>query len=86
MQVQPEIVQAILLFFGIPLVGLIQTVKRWLKVEGWGAIALAVVISYIATAIYLAINEMFTVVALLVYGFIVAGEASGLYHVFKKTT
>jgi len=45
-----------------------------------------VIISFIATAIYLAINEMFTVVALIVYGFIVAGEASGLYHVFKKTT
>ena len=84
MQVQPEVVQAILLFFGIPLVGLIQTVKRWLKVEGWGAIVLAVVMSYVATAIYLAVNGMFSVVALVVYGFIVAGEASGLYHVFKK--
>jgi len=85
MQVQPEVVTAIIAFFGIGLVGIVQTLKRILKVEGWGAIILTFIVSFLATGIYLAYAQMFSVLTLVIYGFVVFGEASGLYHVLKKS-
>lgn len=83
LQIDETIVKAILLFFGFPLIGIIETVKRWLRLEGWSAIVLAIVLSFAATAIYLALNGLFTVVALIGYGIIVAMEASGFYKIIK---
>lgn len=85
MQVQPEIVVGIISFFGIGLIGIVQTLKRILKVQGWGAIILTLVVSFLATGIYLAYAQMFSILALVIYGFVVFGEASGLYHVLKKS-
>ena len=84
MNVQPEMVAAIMALFGIGLMGIIETLKRILKLEGVGAIILTLVISLAGTAIVLVQTGAWSVVALIVYGLIVFGEASGLYHVFKK--
>lgn len=85
MQVQPEVVTAIMALFGIGLIGIIQTLKRILKLEGFGAIILTFIVSFLATALYLAYIGQFSVLTLVVYGFIVFGEASGLYHVLKRS-
>jgi len=85
MTVDPAVVTAIMALFGMGVIGIVQTLKRILHVEGIGAIILTVVVSFAATAIYLLQAQMFSVLALIVYGFIVFGEASGLYHVFSRT-
>jgi len=84
MEVQAEIVVAILAFFGIGLIGVIETFKRILKLDGLGAYILTAVISIAATAVTLIQTKMFSVPALIVYSFLVFGEASGLYKVIKK--
>ena len=86
MTVDPNVVWMVLALFGIGggLIGVIQTLKRILKLNGIGAIVLTAVCSFVATGIVLATSGTFTVVSLLIYGAIVFGEASGLYHVFTK--
>jgi len=85
MQIQPEIITAILALFGIGVIGIIQTLKRLLKLDGTGAIVLTFIVSFVATAVYLIQAHTFSLLALLIYGLLVFGEASGLYHVFKKS-
>ena len=87
MQVDPNVVWTILALFGVGggLVGVIQTLKRILKLEGVGAIVLTAVCSVIATAVVLLVSHVFSILGLIVYSFIVFGEASGLYHVFSRT-
>ena len=86
MDVQPEMVAAIMALFGIGLMGIIETLKRILKLDGVGAIILALVVSLAGTAIILVQAGTWSVLAFVVYGLIVFGEASGLYHVFVKKT
>jgi len=86
MNVQPEMVAAIMALFGIGLMGIIETLKRILKLEGVGAIILALVVSLAGTAIILVQASAWSVLAFIVYGLVVFGEASGLYHVFVKKT
>ena len=84
MQVQPEIIVAILSLFGLGLIGIIQTLKRIFKLEDRGALALTFVVSFASTAFYLAYIQAFSLLSFIIYGLIVFGEASGLYHVIKK--
>lgn len=83
MTISPEIVTAIMALFGIGVIGIVQTLKRLLKIEGFGAIVLTAIVSFGATAIYLLQAHLFSILALVVYGFLVFGEASGLYHAFN---
>lgn len=84
MTIQPGIVAAIMAILGIGVIGIIQTLKRIFKLEGVGAIVLTIVVSFGATALYLVQASIFSVLGLVVYGAIVFGEASGLYHVFSN--
>jgi len=81
MQVDPAIVLAIM---GIGVIGIIETIKRLTGLAGIGAIILAFAVSFGATAYYLYQAGTFTIIALILYGLIVFGEASGLYHIFSK--
>jgi hypothetical protein len=84
MTLDPGIVAAILTIFSIGVVGIIETLKRILKLTGLGAIILTAVVSFAATAVYLAQTHAFAIPALILYGTVVFGEASGLYHVIQK--
>jgi len=84
MTIDPAIVTAIMALLGIGVIGIVQTLKRILKLEGVGAIVLTGVVSFGATAIYLSQANLFSVSGLILYGAIVFGEASGLYHVFNQ--
>lgn len=84
MTVDPGIVFAILGIFGIGVLGVVQTLKTLLKLQGGAVIALTFVVSFAATAAYLLQAHLFAWPAFVIYGAIVAGEASGLYHVVKK--
>ena len=83
MIIDPAIVTAIMALFGIGVIGIVQTLKKLLKLDGVGAIILTAVVSFAATGAYLVQAHIFTVIALVVYGAIVFGEASGLYKVFN---
>ena len=85
MSVDPEIFAAIMAIFGVGVIGIVETVKRILKLDGAGALIATAVVSFGATAAYLVQTSSFAVVSLIIYGLIVFGEASGLYHVFKRT-
>jgi len=82
--VNPTTVTAIMALFGIGVIGIIEMLKGLLKLTGLGAKILTFVVSFAATAAYLFQAEMFSILALVIYGLIVFGEASGLYRVFKK--
>jgi hypothetical protein len=84
MIVDPNIVFAILALFGIGVLGIVQTLKTLLKLDGTGAIILTFVVSFGATAIYLFQAHIFTIPAFIIYSLIVSGEASGLYKIVKK--
>jgi hypothetical protein len=84
MIVDPNIVFAILALFGIGVLGIVQTLKTLLKLTGTGAIVLTFVVSFGATAIYLLQAHTFAIPTFIIYGLLVAGEASGLYRVVKK--
>ena len=84
MTLDPGIVMAILAIFGIGVIGVVETLKRILKLTGVGALALTALVSLTATAVYLAQTHAFAIPALLLYGAVVFGEASGLYHVIQR--
>ena len=84
MELDPGIVMAILAIFGVGVIGIVQTLKRLLKLTGAGAIAMTAVVSFAATALYLSQTGAFAIPVLLLYGAVVFGEASGLYHVIVK--
>ena len=83
MNIDNGIVTAIMALFGIGVIGIIQTLKVFLKLDGLGAKILAFVVSFGATAVYLLQVNAFTVLALVIYGLLVFGEASGLYKTFN---
>jgi len=80
-----KIVDAIvnLTILGIGLTAAIQALKEWLKIEDWKAIILSVLVSYGFTAAYLLMNNIFTWVALLAYGFLVTAEVNGFFKYAK---
>jgi len=86
MQGNPEIVLAILAIFGIGVIGVVEFIKRILKTEGQTVVNFVItgVVSFAATAIYLVQSSTFSIGLLILYGFLVFGEASGLYHVYAK--
>lgn len=86
MEGNPEIVMAIMALFGIGVIGIVEFIKRILRTEGQTVInfAITAVVSFAATAAYLAKADIFSIGALILYGFIVFGEASGLYHIYAK--
>jgi len=84
MTADPQTVSAIMAIFGIGVIGIIQTLKRILKLGGAGSIIATVFVSFAATAAYLVQAHIFSVLALIIYGLLVFGEASGLYHVVKR--
>lgn len=86
MEANPEIVYAIIAIFGVGVIGIVEFIKRILKTEGQTLInfAITAVVSFGATAAYLAKADVFSIGALALYGLIVFGEASGLYHVYAK--
>jgi len=86
MQGNPEIVLAILAIFGVGVIGVVEFIKRILKTEGQFIINLVItaVVSFGATAAYLVKADIFSIGALILYGILVFGEASGLYHVYAK--
>lgn len=84
MTIDPAVVTAILGIAGVGVIGIVETLKRWLKVEGLLAWALAFVVSFGATALVLVQASVFTWLGLVIYGLVVFGEATGLYHVFQR--
>jgi len=86
MQGNPEIVLAILAIFGVGVIGVVEFIKRILKTEGQTIVNFVItgVVSFAATAAYLMKADLFSIGALILYGIIVFGEASGLYHVYAK--
>ena len=82
MTIDPAIVTAIMGILGIGVIGIIQVIKEFLKAEGVGGWVIAFVVSFIATAVVLLQMGAFAPLALIVYGLIVFGEATGLYRVF----
>ena len=85
MTVDPTMVTAIMAILGVGVIGIIQTIKVFLKAEGVGAYLIAFVVSFAATAFTLLQAGVFTIPALIIYGLIVFGEASGLYKVFNRS-
>ena len=88
MQIDPTIVTAIMALFGIGVIGIIETVKRIFGTAGKAVVNLIITtaVSLAATAAYLAYSNIFTWPLFIIYGILVFGEASGLYHVFAKKT
>ena len=88
MQIDPAIVTAIMALFGIGVIGIIETVKRIFGTAGKAVVNLIITaaVSLAATAIYLVYSNIFTWSLFVIYGILVFGEASGLYHVFAKKT
>jgi hypothetical protein len=84
MIVDSSIVFAILAIFGIGVLGVVQTLKNLLKLDGTGALILTAVVSFAATAAYLIQAHTFAWPNLIIYGLLVFGEASGLYKIVKK--
>jgi hypothetical protein len=84
MSIDYTVVAVILAVFGIGLVGIIQTIKSLLKLSGLAAYVLAFLCSAGATAFTLLQTHTFSILALVVYTFIVFGEATGLYKVRKS--
>ena len=84
MIIDQAIVAGIMAIFGVGVIGIIETLKRILKLHGAGAWIATFVVSFGATAAYLVQAHIFTVLGLIIYGLIMFGEASGLYHVFTK--
>lgn len=82
MTIDQSVLSAILAVIGGGVVtAVVQAVKKWLKIEGgWQAMLLAAVLSLGATAYILVTLHVFTVAALVLYGLIVFGESTGLYH------
>lgn len=85
MTVDPTVVTAILAIFGIGVVGVVQALKAIFKVEGAVAQILTIVVSFGATAAYFLQAHTFTILNFVIYGIIVALEASGLYKVVTKS-
>jgi len=88
MQIDPALVSAIMALFGIGVIGVIETVKRIFGTTGKAVLNLIItaVVSLAATAAYLAYSNIFTWPLFIIYGILVFGEASGLYHIFAKKT
>ena len=88
MQVSPEIVTAIMAIFGIGVIGIVEFIKRIFGTAGKTVVnfIITAVVSAGATAAYLVQADMFSIWAFIIYGILVFGEASGLYHVFAKKT
>jgi len=86
MQGNPEIVLAIMAIFGVGVIGVVEFIKRILKTEGQTIVNFVITgaVSFAATAAYLLKADLFSIGALILYGVIVFGEASGLYHVYAK--
>ena len=84
MNVDQTVLTAIMGLFGVGVIGIIQTIKNLLKAEGPLAILIAILVSFGATAAILVQTGAFSILALVVYGLIVFGEASGLYRVFNR--
>jgi len=84
MVVDYGIVTAIMTILGIGLIGIIQVVKEFLHAEGLGGWAIAFILSFVASAVVLLQAGLFTPLALIVYGLIAFGEATGLYRVYTK--
>lgn len=82
MTIDQNVLSAILaVISGGVVTAIVQAVKKWLKIEGgWQAMLLAAVLSLGATAYILVTLHVFTVAALVLYGLIVFGESTGLYH------
>lgn len=84
MNIDYTVVAVILSIFGIGLIGIIQAVKNLLHLSGIAAYILAFVASFGATAITLLQAGKFSVLALIIYGLVVFGEATGLYKVIRQ--
>ena len=84
MVIDHQIVVTILAFFGVGVLAIVQFLKDLFKLNGVGAKVLAGVVSVLATGAYLLYSSQFTVLALIVYSFIVFGEATGLYQFVSK--
>ena len=84
MEINTAIVVAIMASLGIGVIGIVKMLKDLFKLAGLGAKILTLVVSFAATGAYLVQAEMFSVVALIVYGILVFGEASGLYRVIAN--
>jgi hypothetical protein len=88
MTIDQNTLAAILALLGGGLVtALTQALKKWLKIEGgWKAMALAALLSIGGTAYVLVSAGTFTVFTLLIYGAVVFGTTTGLYHLTTAGT
>ena len=86
MTINPEIVLAIMAILGIGVIGIIELIKRIFKTEGKATInfIIAGIVSLGSTAFYFYQAGDLTLWNVVLYGAIVFGEATGLYHVFRK--
>jgi len=91
MQFSPEVVAAIMALFGIGVIGIIEGIKNIVKMFAKKDslppalnLGIAAAASFGATAVFLLQAQMFSVLALIGYGAIVFGEATGLYYIYVK--
>ena len=89
MQFSPEIVAAIMALFGVGIIGIIEGIKSVIKAIVKKSslppvlnLGIAAAASFGATAIFLLQAGLFSVLALIGYGVIVFGEATGLYYIY----
>lgn len=81
MTIDKTVLVSILALISGPIVSLlVQGIKTVLKLSGTAALVLAVVVALGGTAYVLVTMHLFTIVAFVIYGAIVVGEATGLYH------
>ena len=80
MVIDSSVVVAILA--ALPLMGIFQLIKGALSTSGLADYLIAAVISFGGVAVwYLLITPPFALVPFLVYGALVFGEVSGLFHI-----
>ena len=84
MTVDPIILTGIMGFLGVGVIGIIQILKEFLKAEGIGAWAIAVIVSIGATAITLLQAGLLKPLPVIIYSVVVFFEATGIYRVVTK--
>lgn len=85
-EIDPETVDAILLtgIGGLGVLALTEMAKRLLNAAGALSYIISGVVSGAATAIYLAMQQQFTLLAFVVYSVLVFLSANGIYKVVVK--
>jgi hypothetical protein len=80
----PAVLAAILAFFGIGLVYIVNMLKNLFHVADKPAVLLTLIVSVVATTAVLLVTGSFSLLALLIYAAAVFGEMTGWFKLTKK--